>query len=82
VRSFREKPDAATAERFLATGGFYWNSGMFFWRPEVLLAALRDSRPALAAGLERLAGRLAGDGRDAALAEVFPGSSRSPWTMR
>ena len=73
VRSFREKPDAATAERFLAAGGFCWNSGMFFWRPEVLLAALRDCRPALAAGLERLAGRLAGDGRDAALAEVFPG---------
>jgi len=73
VDSFREKPDAAAAARFLAAGGFYWNSGMFFWRPEVLLAALRAGRPELAAGLERLRGRLAGAGRDAALAEVFPG---------
>jgi mannose-1-phosphate guanylyltransferase len=73
VRTFREKPDAATAAGFLAAGGFYWNSGMFFWRPEVLLAALDAARPQLAAGLERLAGRLAGAGRDAALAEVYPG---------
>lgn len=72
VRSFREKPDAATAARFLAAGGFYWNSGMFFWRPEVLLEALRRWRPELAAGLGRLEGRLDGPGRDAALAEVFP----------
>jgi len=73
VRSFREKPDAATAGRFLACGDFYWNSGMFFWRPEVLLEAVRRCSPALAAGLARLEGRLDDGAVDAALAEVFPG---------
>ena len=29
VKSFREKPDLATAERFLDSGRFFWNSGMF-----------------------------------------------------
>ena len=29
VKSFREKPDLATAEEFIQKGNFYWNSGMF-----------------------------------------------------
>jgi mannose-1-phosphate guanylyltransferase len=73
VRSFREKPDAGTAGRFLAAGDFYWNSGMFFWRPDVLLAALDRHRPELARGLRRLAPAVAGPGLDRALDEVFPG---------
>jgi mannose-1-phosphate guanylyltransferase len=32
VKSFREKPAAATAEQFLKAGNFYWNAGMFFWK--------------------------------------------------
>ena len=32
VVQFREKPDRATAERFLAAGNFVWNSGIFVWR--------------------------------------------------
>jgi mannose-1-phosphate guanylyltransferase len=45
VVSFREKPDAATAEQFLAAGNFYWNAGMFFWKTSVLLDALRRFLP-------------------------------------
>ncbi|RYG39582.1 hypothetical protein EON81_00330 [bacterium] len=30
-RAFKEKPDLETAERFVAAGNFYWNSGMFFF---------------------------------------------------
>ncbi len=45
VVSFREKPDAATAEHFLAAGNFYWNAGMFFWKTSVLLDALRRFLP-------------------------------------
>jgi mannose-1-phosphate guanylyltransferase len=73
VRSFREKPDAGTAGRFLAAGDFYWNSGMFFWRPGVLLDALARCRPDLAKSLDRLPAK--GDGRaiDRALDEIFPG---------
>src|SRR5579862_7801954 len=45
VLSFREKPDASTAQQFLNAGNFYWNAGMFFWRTSVLLAALRRFLP-------------------------------------
>jgi mannose-1-phosphate guanylyltransferase len=54
IASFREKPDAATAERFLAAGNFYWNAGMFFWRTSVLLDALRRFLPKTASLLASL----------------------------
>ncbi len=44
VLRFREKPDAATAARFVRKGNFYLNAGMFFWRASVLLDALRKYR--------------------------------------
>lgn len=57
---FVEKPDRATAERYLATGRYRWNAGMFVARADVLLSHLAEQRPALHAGLLRLAG--SGDG--------------------
>jgi mannose-1-phosphate guanylyltransferase len=54
VLRFREKPDAATAARFLRAGNFYWNAGMFFWRASVLLDALRQFLPKTAALLDSL----------------------------
>jgi mannose-1-phosphate guanylyltransferase len=45
VKSFREKPDGATAKRFVAAKKFYWNAGMFFWRTDVYLDALRHFLP-------------------------------------
>ncbi len=42
ARRFVEKPDAKTAERYLQTGHYLWNSGMFIWKAETLLAALRQ----------------------------------------
>jgi mannose-1-phosphate guanylyltransferase len=71
VKRFREKPDAATAEQFLAAGNFYWNAGMFFWKTSVLLDALRQFLPktaTLLAGLPPLSSRQF----NARLAEVFP----------
>ena len=55
VARFREKPDLATAREYVASGRFFWNSGMFAWRPRILLDGLAAHRPALASGLERLA---------------------------
>lgn len=45
---FREKPDAETAKAYLAAGNVLWNSGMFVWSMESLLAAYRKSAPHLA----------------------------------
>lgn len=40
VAGFVEKPDLATAERYLATGEYYWNSGMFLFSAGTFLAEL------------------------------------------
>lgn len=45
VAQFVEKPDAATAQRYLAEGCYYWNSGMFVLRASVWLDALQRFRP-------------------------------------
>ena len=39
VERFVEKPDLATARRYLASGDYLWNSGMFIWSVPVVLAA-------------------------------------------
>lgn len=39
VKSFTEKPDLEMAKVFLASGEFFWNSGMFMWRAESILKA-------------------------------------------
>jgi mannose-1-phosphate guanylyltransferase/mannose-6-phosphate isomerase len=49
VAEFVEKPDLATAERYLAQGHYYWNSGMFVVRASVWLAAIERFRPDIAA---------------------------------
>ena len=48
VAQFVEKPDAATAQRYLAAGGYYWNAGMFVLRASVWMAALERFRPDIA----------------------------------
>jgi len=45
VARFVEKPDAATAQSYLNSGDYYWNSGMFMFKASVFLKALREFRP-------------------------------------
>ena len=52
VVKFVEKPDAATAKRYLASGRYVWNAGMFVWRVSTMKAALRAGAPELS-DLER-----------------------------
>lgn len=47
VSRFTEKPDAATASEFLASGRFSWNSGMFIFQAGTALAELRLHAPAI-----------------------------------
>lgn len=41
VKSFREKPDRATAEHYLNLGSFAWNAGIFVWKLSVILESFR-----------------------------------------
>lgn len=45
LKAFHEKPDAARAAKFLKAGNFLWNSGMFVWRADSLLAAMEEHLP-------------------------------------
>lgn len=55
IASFVEKPDLATAKRYIADGRHLWNAGMFIARADVLLDEMRKTQPELVAGLEALA---------------------------
>jgi mannose-1-phosphate guanylyltransferase len=54
VRKFHEKPELAKAKRYVSAGNYYWNSGMFFWRTDVLLDQLRRHLPKTATLLASL----------------------------
>ena len=47
VSEFVEKPDLATAEQYLASGDYYWNSGMFLFKASTYLAELKAHNPAI-----------------------------------
>jgi len=53
VERFVEKPDLATAEGFVADGGYYWNSGMFMFAADQYLAELARFAPAIAEAAEK-----------------------------
>ena len=53
VQRFVEKPDAATAERYVAAGDHYWNGGMFVLRASVWMKALETFRPDIAAATRK-----------------------------
>lgn len=54
VKTFAEKPNYQTAEKFLESGDFLWNSGMFIWRVDVILEEIKKHMPDLYEGLEKL----------------------------
>jgi mannose-1-phosphate guanylyltransferase len=54
VRTFKEKPNEATARQFLAAGDHDWNSGMFIWRVERILDEFARQMPELAATLAQI----------------------------
>lgn len=55
VREFKEKPDEVTAERYLKSGRYWWNAGMFVWRADTLLEQLAQLQPATYKSIVELA---------------------------
>lgn len=76
AKSFVEKPDLATAERYLAGGDHLWNGGMFIARADVLLAQLGESQPELLAGLTELAEAWDTPRRGIVVDRVWPGLAK------
>ncbi len=71
VSRFFEKPSLQRARVYFGSDEFYWNSGIFLWRPEVLLAAIHDYMPELHEGLMRIDRVLGTAEEAAALNEVY-----------
>lgn len=71
VERFLEKPDLATAETFLAAGGYYWNGGIFISRADQMLAEIKRQLPEVYSRLHQI--RVALDQGDATqtVAEVW-----------
>ncbi|WP_170005690.1 sugar phosphate nucleotidyltransferase [Pseudopontixanthobacter vadosimaris] len=63
IASFVEKPDRETAERFLQSGEYSWNGGIFAFRADQYLDELQRFRPALHAAVMRSVAGGASDGR-------------------
>ena len=53
VEEFVEKPDLETAEKYLASGDYYWNSGMFMFKASRYLEELKAFRPDILAACEK-----------------------------
>ncbi len=51
VKRFTEKPDRGKALKFMKSGRYLWNSGMFIWRTSIILEAMRKHMPKLYRGL-------------------------------
>jgi len=54
VYTFAEKPNYATAVRFLESGDFFWNSGMFIWRADSIINEIKMYMPDLYEGLQTI----------------------------
>jgi mannose-1-phosphate guanylyltransferase len=73
VVSFYEKPSAARARRFVRAGSYYWNSGMFAWRSDVILEELATYLPELSKRMKVLdVARVRGRIPNRVLATVYP----------
>lgn len=73
VDAFVEKPNAARAETYLASGGYVWNAGMFVWRTDRILDELGMYRPALRQALDAIDSALGLSNETATLERIWPG---------
>lgn len=76
VRTFREKPDEATARGFLESGDYLWNAGIFAWRADAILEAIHRHLPAHHEGLSRIARSVGRADYLEVLAREFPALPR------
>jgi mannose-1-phosphate guanylyltransferase len=72
VLGFKEKPDKPTADRYVESRRYYWNSGMFVWRASTVMDTLREYLPKSAEGLDKIAAAWGTPDQEKAIAEIYP----------
>lgn len=71
VKTFAEKPNLATAQRFLKSGDFLWNSGMFIWKASTILREIDEHLPELYQELMEIQGALEDPNLEAVIRRVY-----------
>ncbi len=71
VKNFVEKPDRENAQRYLAAGTYFWNSGMFVWKVSAIIEAFRRYLPSVSKLMEEYMDRLNTADEPAALDEMY-----------
>jgi mannose-1-phosphate guanylyltransferase len=72
VLAFREKPDKPTADRYVESGRYYWNSGMFVWRADAVLKELEIHLPETYAGLAKIADAWGTSNQEKVVHDIYP----------
>lgn len=72
LASFREKPNLETAQQYLATGRYTWNSGMFIWSVSTIVAELRRHAPEIANIMDQIAPTFFSDKEQQKVDELYP----------
>jgi mannose-1-phosphate guanylyltransferase len=72
VRKFTEKPNMANAMKYLASGEYYWNSGMFVWRADTILAQLEKHLPPSHDAIRQIAEAWSTDEGKNRLEQLYP----------
>ena len=72
VVEFKEKPDLKTAEEYVASGEYAWNSGMFVWQASVILDEFKKLLPDVYACLEKIAAAMGTTEEKKIIEEVYP----------
>jgi mannose-1-phosphate guanylyltransferase len=72
VEKFTEKPDLTTAQAFVESGRYYWNSGMFIWKVSTILREFQKLMPQFYAQLMEIDAALGTVEERAVLERVWP----------
>lgn len=72
VIEFKEKPDLETAEKYVASGEYAWNSGMFVWRAGVILEKFREYIPDIYEKLEEIGASMGSEQEAETIERVYP----------
>lgn len=72
VLSFKEKPDLKTAEEYIASGDYTWNSGMFIWKASVIMERFKEFIPDIYDALIEIQATIGTDSEQETINKVYP----------
>lgn len=72
VYEFKEKPDEETAKKYISTGEYVWNSGMFIWKASVILKKFKELVPDIYADIEKIGNSMGKNEEYTVINDIYP----------